>query len=98
MEFILSMTKPIEYWRLWVIEIVFVGAPAVFFVLYAKEETARVKIEQEKNAALKKSIEEESDYYDGRKYYTKLTKGKWLSENKLILGEYDIPNTCDSYP
>ena len=33
---ILSMNKPIEYWRLWVIEIVFVAAPAVFFVLYAR--------------------------------------------------------------
>ena len=31
-----SVNKPIEYWRLWVIELVFVAAPAVFFVLYAR--------------------------------------------------------------
>ena len=38
---ILSMNKPIEYWRLWVIEIVFVAAPAVFFVLYARSVCKR---------------------------------------------------------
>ena len=37
-----------------------------------------MKVEQEKNAEMKKSISEEGGYHDGRKYYKKKTKGKWL--------------------
>ena len=42
------------------------------------KETVRVKVEQEKNEEMKKSIAAEGGYHDGKKYYKKKTKGKWL--------------------
>jgi len=43
------------------------------------KETVRVKMEQEKNSEMKKKMEEESGYHDGKIYYKKKTKGKWCN-------------------
>lgn len=51
-----------------------------------------MKVEQEKNAEMKKSISEEGGYHDGRKYYKKKTKGIWF--DKDFITTYDIkPNS-----
>ena len=36
-------------------------------------------MEQEKNSEMKKKMEEESGYHDGKIYYKKKTKGKWCN-------------------
>merc|ERR1712113_139455 len=71
--------QPIEYWRLWVIEIVFVAAPAVFFVLYAHKKTVEVIAEKEKNAQLKDSLQADGVYHDGNKYYKRKQKVNYMS-------------------
>ena len=48
------------------------------------KETVRVKDEQEKCAKMRKSIAEESGYYDGRKCFRKISIGKWFDNDSII--------------
>ena len=51
------------------------------------KETVRVKVEQEKNAEMKKIIAEEGGYHDGRKYYKKKTKGIWFNNDFITASD-----------
>ena len=43
-----------------------------------------MKDEQEKCAKMRKSIAEESGYYDGRKCFRKISIGKWFDNDSII--------------
>ena len=59
------------------------------------KETVRVKVEQEKNAEMKKSISEQGGYHDGRKYYKKKTKGIWFKNDFITASHIKPPSNKD---
>ena len=57
-----------------------------------------MKVEQEKNAEMKKSISEEGGYHDGRKYYKKKTKGIWFNNDFITASDMKPHSNNDRLP